>query len=300
MIKRRAPKNAAVKADYYSIRRDDGTVDDRAEKLLSLVESKGVPVIVKVRHGRFELPPEEREHLALFLGFLITRTPGFRDFMERAAGKIGESMMREMARHPDYFRRVAREAVGEEISDEQLEDARVRGLKPAAHFIIRGTPEFSLMQAIVQALTPARIILDMRWQFVITPGPEHFVTGDVPVTWRNPNTRPPLGAGLVLKSTELSFPISPEICLLGTWTGGEGVRDVGAEVVRDLNRERVRHADRFIFSCSEDGARVAQGMYDTLREEGGAHAVPFASFVSEEGQLRNLSAEIVQDRASAR
>jgi hypothetical protein len=299
MIQRRAPKNAAVKADYYSVQRGDGSVDDRPEKLLSLVESNGLPVISKLRHGRFQLSPEEREHLALFLGFLITRTPGFRGFLERAAGKVGESMIRVMVRHPDYFQRIVREVVGEEISDEEIEDARVRGLDPVRHFIVRGTPEFSLGQALALALTPARLILDMRWEFVITPGPEYFVTGDVPVTWRNPNIRPPLGAGLALRSTEVSFPISPQIGLLGTWTGGEGVRDVTDDVVRDLNRERVRHADRFVFSCSEEGARAAQGMYDALRGAGEAHAVPFAPFVIEEGEARNISAEIAQDHASA-
>lgn len=302
-VKRRAPKNVATRPDYYSVKGSGGTVEHAPERLLSVVESGGARVVAKLREGLFTLASGEREQLALFIGFLITRTPAFRDFVERAAGKYFESVMRIAARHPEYFRRLvkeAAEAAGETVSDEEIEDARLRGLDPPCHFIVRGTPEFSLGQALVLATTPAAEILNMRWEFEIAGGKEHFVTGDVPVTWRNPRVRPPVGAGLRLRSTEVSFPISPYICLRGTWTGAEGVRDVALDDVRDLNRERVRHADRFIFSDNEDMARAASQTHQILVAAGESPIVPFGAFIIEEGEFRDVSAEIARERKAAR
>jgi hypothetical protein len=292
LVKRRAPKNVAKRPDYYSVTRDAGEVDHVAERLLSRIESNGIPILSRIREGNFALTDEERQHLALFIGFLITRTPSFRDFMERVAGKGGESIIRVMARHPEYFRRTGREAVGRNMSDEQIEDARLRGLEPERHFIVRGTPDFSLGQALALAPAPAGEILLMQWQFLIAGGLEHFVTGDAPVTWQNSHR----AAGLRMRGTRLSFPISPQICLLGTHTEPGGVRDIGADEVRDLNRERVRHADRHIFADSERGAEAARDTYRVLEGAGEAHASPLRLFLMEEGQLRDVSAEIAADR----
>src|SRR5712664_614736 len=163
-VKRRAPKNVAVKVDYYSVRRDDGKLDDSAERLLSLIESSAIPIIERVVRGQFALTAEDREQLSIFLGFLITRTPGYRDYMERAAGKVGESMIRTISRHPKYFRRIVREAGIDTMTEAAIEDARVRGLEPERHFVVRGTEDFSLGQALKLALTPARYIKDMCWE----------------------------------------------------------------------------------------------------------------------------------------
>jgi hypothetical protein len=67
------------------------------------------------------------------MGFLVTRTPGFHDFTERAAGKQSESVMRVMASHPEYFRRAVSEAGVTGFSDIEIRGrARARaGFEPA-------------------------------------------------------------------------------------------------------------------------------------------------------------------------
>lgn len=292
VVKRRAPKNIAKRPDYYSVTRDTDDVDHLGERLLSRIESNGIPILSKIGGGYFALTDEERQHLALFVGFLITRTPSFRDFMERAAGKQGESIMRVMAGHPEHFRRTMRKAPVGDMSDEEIERLRMRALEPERHFIVRGTPDFSLGQALALAPAPAREVLQMHWQFLIAGGPERFVTGDAPVTWQN--SQGP--AGLRMRGTELSFPVSPLICLLGSHTEPDGVRDVTADDARRLNRERVRHADRYIFADTEAGVRSAQETYRVLEAAGEAQASPVRLFIIEEGHLRDVNAEIAADR----
>jgi hypothetical protein len=297
-VTRRAPKNVATRPNYYSVERD-GRAEHAAEQLLSTIESNGVPILRKIRSGQFALSDEERAHLALFMGFMVTRTPGFRGFMERAAGKHAESVMRVMAQHPEYFRRTARaaaEAAGHSVTDEQIERARLSGLAPERHYIVRGTVEFSLAQALKLAETPGREMLAMRWHFAVTPAHEPFITSDAPVTWRHPSGV----AGLRRRRTEMSFPISPQICLNGTHTEPEGVQDATPERVRDLNRERVRFADTQAFANTEAAGEQAVKTYGVLRDAGQAHASPFRLFVVEEGDLSDVSAQITADRNAGR
>jgi hypothetical protein len=283
---RRPPKKVATEMDYYSVVTGDGTVDHGVESLLSIVESKGAPVVHKIRAGNFALTAEEREDLSLFIGFLVVRVPSLRNYMERAVGLAGESTIRVMAQHPEYFRRMVRKAMaaaGEEITEEEIEEARKAGLEPEKHFIVRGTRDFSLAQALKLAMTPVRYIHGMNWEFLVATGDVRFITGDTPLTWRNPNCPPPLG-GLGIRGTEVTLPLSPTVCLLAKRDGATGVREVGDESVRDLNRERVRHADRFIYAPNETEARTAMETYKVLAASGDAHVPPFTMMIFEQGR----------------
>lgn len=283
---RHPPKKVATEADYYSSVNADGTVDHGVESLLSIVESKGAPAVQKVRAGDFALTAEERKQLSLFIGFLVVRVPSLRNYMEQSAGLIGESIMRVMAQHPEYFRRMTKEAMaaaGEEITEKQIERTRKAALEPKKHFIVSGTRDFSLAQALKLAMTPVRYVHAMEWEFLVATGNARFLTGDTPVTWRNRNFPPPLG-GLGIRGTEVSLPVSPTICLLAKQDGATSGREVDDETVRDLNRERVRHADRFIYAPNEAEARIAMETYKVLAANGDAHVPPFTMMIFEQGR----------------
>jgi hypothetical protein len=110
-------------------------------------------------------------------------------------------------------------------------------------------------------------------------GKEHFVTGDMAVTWRNPHFRPPFGAGLGMKSTELSFPISPQLCLIEVRQPSPAVTDLDDGRVLDLNSERARHAQRFVFSDNESADQWVLARYKEFEARGEAHATPIRFMV---------------------
>src|SRR5436309_1798723 len=87
VVKRRAPRRAALRANYYSVVKPGGD-DHQVEGLLSKIESSAAPVIAKLRRGNFKMTDEEREHLAWFMGFFAVRVPAIRDFLEKTAGKV--------------------------------------------------------------------------------------------------------------------------------------------------------------------------------------------------------------------
>jgi hypothetical protein len=279
-VKRRSPRKAARQANYYSAADADGALNHDVERLLSRIESNAAPVLAKLRRGDFALTEDERAHLALFIGFFIIRVPSTRNFLEETMGKIGEVMMEVMARHPRGFERMVRQVPElRDITREEIEEARRAGLNPAEHFIIRGTPESSLSTGLRVATALALEIWRMRWEILMAEGGEHFITGDTPVTWRNPAARPLFGPGLGMPGTELSLPISPYLCLRGERRAGPGATKVGDDRVQDLNRERVRHAHRSLFADSAAAAEWAQKLYVNLRASGEAHARPFSFMI---------------------
>lgn len=103
------------------------------------------------------------------------------------------------------------------------------------------------------------------------------------MTWRDPSAPKYFGAGLEMPGVEVSLPLSPSVCFVGSWKGLPGVRVIGNDRVSDFNRERVRHADRYVYASSEHAARAALETYARLRADGQAHATPVKFILWEEG-----------------
>jgi hypothetical protein len=203
-VKRRAPKNVATQADYYSFVRADGKQDRVVDEILEHTETAVAPVISKIRCGDFKLTKNERAYLACFMALFTTRVPLFRKFVEEKAGEAGAAMLWTAAAHPEYFKRLIKKTMGE-VSEEEVERMRQGALDPK-DYIIRGTPEFSLDQVVRQADVVAPIIFNMQWLFLGTPQGSHFLTTDVPVVWADPSqATPDAGTGLAMPNTILSW-----------------------------------------------------------------------------------------------
>jgi hypothetical protein len=271
-VRRHAPRNAATGPDYYSAVRDDGTKDDRAELLLGRVESDAAPVIRKVREGHFSLSEDDRVYLACFLSFLLVRIPAFRDRVHAPGERIATAMMRAHASHREYFEehyiRKIRER-GLEMTPEEAEEFRQAMMQAT----MRPSPEFSLSHALNAFRMPAFLMFDMQWTFLRSSGGAPFITGDTPVTKRNPKVKAPHTAGLILADTEVTFPVSPSVCLRAHWSKDDpAVADISEDEVADINRERVRYAVKRVFASSEKAVRAALDVYVELLEAGEAHA----------------------------
>ncbi len=213
-VKRRAPEKINKPAEYYSFRRADGTLDRSIETMLMHIESKATSVIAKIRRGDYELTEKERTSLSLFMASFHTRVPMFRKFADKKAGESSEAMLRTAAAHPEYFRRLIEKTTGK-VSEAEVEELRQLALDPKS-YSIRVSPEFSLNLIKPMADFIAPTIFAMRWRFLRAPENSCFLTADTPVVWEDPS-RPDEGAGLAMPDTLLNFPISPQLCLVGTW-----------------------------------------------------------------------------------
>ena len=114
----------------------------------------------------------------------------------------------------------------------------------------------------------------MRWLFLVAPEGSRFITADAPVVWGDPCQPTSASTGLAMPHTVLNFPITPRLCLLGTWLQVKESRDTPSGVVDDLNRLPVRFADRFIFSDNEAAAWAALQARKDMERRGEKLGVP--------------------------
>jgi hypothetical protein len=88
------------------------------------------------------------------------------------------------------------------------------------------------------------LIYSMVWRFLIADrGPTRFLTTDNPAFFFEPY-------GLGREESELSFPISSQMCLLGNWQAGKGAEGllwIPDFYVKEMNRRNISTATRFVF-----------------------------------------------------
>ncbi len=127
------------------------------------------PFLGRFGTGGFTLTEDDREHLALFVAFMMVRVPSFRNYLEEAAGRLGEAMLRMAAQHPDNFEKrfLAGGNAKTAVTPERVEALRRLSLNAGTDLIVRGTRDLSLGYAFWSAMVPARILWLMRWQFLV-------------------------------------------------------------------------------------------------------------------------------------
>lgn len=267
VVERRAPKNVGRAANYYAFPEWEATGEEPPEQLLAKVESAAAPVVRKLLSGEFELTGQERADLLFFTAVFVTRVPFFRKLIEEFAANLVTVDAQESAEHPEHFARTLREALqGRELTLEEIEATRKIILK-GKKYKIRAKPSLSLVLGFEEALDTIYPVLDrMRWAIVRSTGGEHFITSDCPVSWTHPTPRSRFyaGHGLAMKKVEVTFPVGPQLCLLGTWEGPTGVVDATKKMAGEYNSRRVASAERYVFADSEEKARLALAIRQQL------------------------------------
>src|SRR5258708_13035404 len=90
------------------------------------------------------------------------------------------------------------------------------------------------------------------WVFIRAPASSAgFITADHPVClfWSDPKMRGGFhGPGLGLPGTELLFPISPRLALVGAFELSDGVRDIGPDHVAGFNGGLISLAERQVYA----------------------------------------------------
>ncbi len=264
-----APRNVATEVDYYSRTLPDGTLGDGVEKVLARVETEASPILKKLRTGDFSLTDDHRGILALFIGLMFVRVRAFRLCVESAGAEVMTAYLRMSAGLPDYFEEHFVRRHGLVMTPERAAEYR----EAMSQATVTVDHEFSLRYILQSALGLESILSRMVWTFLIAKGTP-FITGDAPATKSSAKVDLRRPVGLSDSDIEVTFPISPGVCLLARWTGDLTVREVGDAQVARVNRDRVRYAYEQVFASSEAAARSARTIYTKLRDQGEAHVKP--------------------------
>ncbi|ARB90987.1 DUF4238 domain-containing protein [Legionella longbeachae] len=189
--------------------------------------------------NRFE--GEDRSYIINLMALFAIRNPTrrnhYNNFIEDA-GKLGLSMAAQ-----NVGMRVNEHLVTEDLKKAIDEDQYRIILSRNEHI----KAELNLFNEILP------YFFSRKWILIRAPDDAQFITSDFPVVlfWTNP-AKHKHSPGFGLLGTEVHFPLSKKIALIGSFDGINGSQMESRETVALINSNILAHVKRWIFASSQD------------------------------------------------
>lgn len=210
-------------------------------ELNTLVEIPGNAAITALRRDQ-TLTPEQRANLAVYVATMQKRVPRFREWGMSLVPKVLETIVRELKENLV--------ALGEQAA---IDTAIVR-LRLAEADAVKEKFEGELpseCREVILSPWPSKritsVIYSMTWRFVSVESPAYFITSDNPCCYFEDR-------GLFRPESELTFPLSSGLALIGGWqsAGPKGKLKARPFLAKEVNRRVAASAGRFLFSSERE------------------------------------------------
>lgn len=203
---RALPKNVAKIHNYYSVKKEDGSYDDRVEHLLqTTIEDPGLSVIRRLNSGHYDISRYARIRLATLLAVQEYRVPWMREQMEEFTTGMLQRFTQSMLDAPGVA-----EATLDELglSDKKEMLAEMRKAFKEGNVFVTASPVASL-HAMGYVLEPLLdVYFKMGWEVLETDSVP-FITSDCPVhRYYLPIRQDIPYSGLLDKRVQVRFPLS--------------------------------------------------------------------------------------------
>src|SRR6185503_16996699 len=204
-------RKAGAAFGEYAYPRPDGTIDfNTYEDALEQLEKPANSVFDKIRNLQ-SIDDSDREVFAAYMVTMTRRVPARKELVKEQFPLVLEKQ----------WQRITDEIESAISQADPLDTGRIALLTArldASRQIIEtyrqnGMPREMELKTIVDSAMHSVLdaMMSMRWQFLIAPEGHRFVTGDNPVhTFKR-------GIGFSKPYSELTFPVSSRVALLGTY-----------------------------------------------------------------------------------
>lgn len=245
-------KDTAVIGYFYSAEDAEGNKDGRIEGLLSDIESQAKPVITKL-DNRETLTEDDKQKLAMFVGFLYARTPEFHATVNQVFGHGIKHMMQFMYPNEE----LAQERYGEDLARFGLTAKDMVDFVKEDQLEVKMHRNVSLEAMLRISLSLSEMFIRMNWLVAVPDSDKQsFVLTDSPV-----NVYPPrghksglYGAGMAMAGVVKVIPLSAKTCLaIGDFADKPQVwmKEIGRERVRNTNLGNVIKCHRYVIGRDE-------------------------------------------------
>jgi Protein of unknown function (DUF4238) len=251
-----APDNVALQTDFNTID-VEGHAPDAFENAMASVESDIGPALTRIIAAKNLDNEEDKALLLNLIGLLHIRNPRlrerFRNFRERV-GKAIMSMALSTRQMWESQVKKAQEA-GYIAKDADTDYDKHKDANPDDYRLeVANEEHIRTEMHVFDHILPG--LFDRKWVLVKAPqGSPGFVTSDHPVClyWSEPDPkRGRISPGLKHKGTEIIFPISPDLAVVGAYELENGVADFTDEEVASFNGTIALHAQRQVYARTND------------------------------------------------
>jgi hypothetical protein len=242
------PEETATEAHYYSIELEDGSMDTSIETFFAGIENDAAPIYERLAAG--ELPTgTDRDLFTQFLALMYVRTPQSRRMAARAASFVFQTHIAATAAHDGAFKSMLKRMEKDGVDISNPEKIR-QSLMDLSHSNLI-LPKSYVLRILESAPKVAEIFGQMKWCLARAEG-HFFVTGDTPICRAvHPKTVHPIYGdhGLLNKTVEITFPVTPERLLVLNWS--QELSDemvLPRQWVANENTKRVYDAEHQIYA----------------------------------------------------
>jgi hypothetical protein len=223
---------------------------------MASVESDIGPALTRIVEAKSLANENDRTFLLNLIGLLHIRNPRFRELKRSFQESVAKRVLDVVLSSREIWESQVKKAqdAGYVARDADTDYDRVKAsYKPEDYKAALPVAEHVLseMDTFDHALP---LLFERKWVLMKVPEDSSgFVTCDHPVclTWSEPqNMRRPLG--LTTKCTEILFPISPELAVVGAFELDNGEADVNDEDIASANGTNILNAHRQVYAGRED------------------------------------------------
>jgi hypothetical protein len=247
------PDGIAYEKHYFTVKTEDGKKDSEIiENYVATLESEFSKVLSKILTNK-PLSNEDKTNFAWFVASMMTRTPNFRNNIQKATSEMIQHVTLFMASHKKNFEQMVKryeKDTGNKI-EMPVEEFR-QSILDTEKYTIGVDSQYAMGVAFKQMEKLVEIFFNMKWAYLKAIDGYKFFTGDNPLSYVDPTHNPQSfrGVGLLNKKIEVTLPLSKELCAFGTWDTKlkEGYLQIKKEMIKDLNRRTLMSSRRFVFT----------------------------------------------------
>lgn len=254
------PNSVAHQRDFYRVDSVPGVTPDAFEKAFATFEGWAATTLKGILEKQ-ELPVRGTEGFDILINLVAlmeARVPGTRVALTKPLEMISKMILENMVITPEHFRATIKELreSGVKIS-EDVDYEVMKEFVQGKHYSIE-IPQGLHMQQLFEMIDILLPLLgERKWSLLIAEdGAGDFVTSDRPVSlsWTITPLLPGIfeTPGFGLANTDVTFPLSKKLALLGRFEGISGRYRADQKRVATINSRTGMYCERFICSAQED------------------------------------------------
>ncbi len=250
--RQQSAKDTAVMSDLYTIRNIEGVQPHSLEQEFAKCESVVKPILERWKEPGAKPAIKDIFVVSEFLAYLYLRVPRTIDAVKQLFVNSSIINMENLARDPERLSKAFEWLKSNKQSNLIMVELRDLAENVERRFEIKVNDTFALAETLRRFGLVEEHLRQLYWCLSTAPPTSEFISCDSPlvVVFREGN-KMGLGGGFGHPNVEVSFPLSPKVCLTLDRRTNLKRKILGDNAVLELNRRAAAVAERYIFSAQK-------------------------------------------------